>query len=124
MAHHPIVHIEISADDHTKAAEFYTSVFGWKTQAYPDMDYTTFDTGEGVGGGLNPVTEENPAGTILVYINADNLEETLDKIKSAGGKVILESLEIPTVGTMSIFNDPTGNQLALLKPLPMSEGMD
>jgi predicted enzyme related to lactoylglutathione lyase len=122
--HHPIVHIEISANDHAEAGEFYASVFGWKLKAYPEMNYTTFDTGEGVGGGFNPVTEDNPAGTIMVYINADNLEDTLGKIKAAGGEIVLASFDIPTVGTMAIFKDPTGNQLALLKPLPMSEGMD
>jgi predicted enzyme related to lactoylglutathione lyase len=122
--HHPIVHIEISANDHAEAGEFYASVFGWKLRAYPEMNYTTFDPGEGVGGGFNPVTDDNPVGTIMVYINADNLEETLGKIKAAGGEVVLASYDIPTVGTMAIFKDPTGNQLALLKPLPMSEGMD
>jgi predicted enzyme related to lactoylglutathione lyase len=121
MSHHPIVHIEISANDHAKAGEFYASVFGWKLKAFPEMTYTTFETGEGVGGGFNPVREDNPPGTIMVYINTDNLEETLGKIKAAGGKVILESMEIPTVGTMAIFSDPTGNTLALQKPLPMPE---
>jgi uncharacterized protein len=124
MSHHPIVHIEISANDHAKAGEFYASVFGWKLKAFPEMNYTTFETGEGVGGGFNPVSDDNPPGTIMVYINADNLEETLSKIKAAGGKIILESMDIPGVGTMAVFSDPTGNQLALLKPAEGSMGMD
>ena len=124
MSHHQIVHIEISAKNHTEAGEFYASVFGWKVQAFPDMNYTTFDPGEGVGGGFNPVTDDNPAGMVTVYINTDDLEDTLGKIKAAGGEVILARHDIPTVGTMAIFKDPTGNQLALLKPLPMAEGMN
>jgi predicted enzyme related to lactoylglutathione lyase len=124
MSNHPIVHIEISANDHAKAGEFYASVFGWQTKAFPEMNYTTFDTGQGVGGGFNPVKDDNLPGTIMVYINADNLDETLGKIKAAGGTVILESMDIPDVGTMAIFSDPTGNQLALLKPAEGSMGME
>ena len=118
---HPIVHVEISAKDHKAAGKFYSTVFGWKTEEFPDMNYTTFEGPEhSVGGGFNPVNDDNPAGTIMVYIDTDNLEETLKAIEANGGKIVMPYLNIPTVGDMAIFQDPTGNTLALLKPL---EGM-
>ncbi len=118
---HPIIHIELSAHDHKKAGEFYSSVFGWETLEFPEMNYTTFMYSEKDGGGFNPVGENNPAGTIMIYIHTDNLEESLKKIEAHGGKVTLRHFEIPTVGDMATFEDPSGNVVALLKPLPSEE---
>jgi predicted enzyme related to lactoylglutathione lyase len=116
---HPIVHIEISAKDHKEAAAWYKDIFGWETTEYPDMNYSTFTGPDGsVSGGFNPVSEQNPAGQVMVYINTDDLAATIKKIKARGGTVLEESFEIPTVGTMGVFKDPTGNMLALLQPLP------
>jgi len=113
---HPIIHIEFSAKDHKEAAKFYSGVFGWETKEYPEMNYVTFETGEGVGGGLNPVSERYPAGTVTVYIQTDDIEATLAKIEQLGGKMVAPKYEIPGVGWIAMFEDPTGNQVALLKP--------
>jgi predicted enzyme related to lactoylglutathione lyase len=118
MSHkHPIVHIEIPADDDKAAAKFYNSVFEWNITEIPDMNYVMFSAEGGTGGAFNPVSEENPVGNILLYINTPNLKESLAKIKANGGTVVLESYEIATVGTMAIFKDPTGNRIALLEPI-------
>lgn len=119
---HPIVHIELSSNDHKKDAGWYKDVFGWETTEYADMNYSTWSgVDDSVGGGFNAVSDEYPAGTIMVYIHTDNLAETVAKIKEKGGTIVLESYEIPTVGTMATFKDPTGNLMALLEPMPESE---
>jgi len=115
---HPIVHIELSAKDHKEAGKFYSSVFGWELREFPEMNYTTFSSGEdAVGGGFSPVSEEYPTGTVMVYINTDNLEATIKKIEANGGKLVTGKYEIPGVGHMATFNDPTGNLVALLQPV-------
>lgn len=117
MTHkHPIVHVELSANDHKEAAKFYSDVFEWEIKEFPEMNYSTFAAEGGSGGGFNPVSEDNPAGQVLVYINTPDLKASLEKIKKHGGTVLLESYEIPTVGTMATFKDPTGNLMALLQP--------
>ena len=63
MSSHPIVHIEFSAKDRQEAGKFYSELFGWKVEQMPEMNYATFDDGKGLGGGFNPITEDNPAGT-------------------------------------------------------------
>lgn len=120
MSNHPIVHIELSARDREAAGKFYSTVFGWKVEQIPEMDYATFATGESkdlVGGGFNPITPENPAGTVLVYINADDIDATLAAITANGGKILAPQQEIPTVGWFALFADPTGNKMALFKAL-------
>jgi predicted enzyme related to lactoylglutathione lyase len=54
-------------------------------------------------------------------MKTDDLEASKAKIKEKGGTILLESYEIPTVGTMATFKDPTGNMLALLEPAPDAE---
>ncbi len=117
MSKHPIVHVEISSADREASGKFYHDLFGWEVQQMPEMSYATFATGDGeVGGGLNPVTPENPPGTIMVYVNTEDIEDSLRKVESLGGKVLSRPQMIPDVGLFAIFKDPTGNTLALLQP--------
>ena len=114
---HPIVHIELSASSHKEAAKFYAEVFGWAMTDFPEMDYTTFSSGENApGGGFNNVQEGNPAGTTVIYIHTDSIEESAAKIEAGGGQLLGPAMDIPTVGTMQHFTDPTGNHMSLLKP--------
>ncbi len=112
MAKHPIVHIELSAKDRQKAEKFYTDVFGWDVQQMPQMNYATFNDGS-IGGGFNPVSKENPAGTTLIYIQSDDIEKDLKKIHEAGGKIVMGKTEIPGIGWFGLFEDPSGNKLGL-----------
>lgn len=117
----PIVHVEISAEDRSQLAQFYREIFSWELQDFPGMDYTTFTSGEGgVGGGFNPVGEGNEAGTVVVYIAVDDVQATLDEIEQRGGKTLMEPTDVPDVGTIAQFIDPTGNRMAIIKGV---EGM-
>lgn len=117
MSAHKFVHVELSCRDNAEAKKFYGDVFGWQFQDYPEMNYVTFQAAENeLGGGLNPVSDQNPAGSVMVYIHTDDIEDTVKKLEAAGGEITLPPMEIPTVGTMAFFKDPTGNQLAVLQP--------
>ncbi len=117
MSNHPIVHIEFSSLNREASAAFYQNLFGWQVRQIPEMDYATFDSGEGsVGGGFNPVHEQNPAGTVTVYVNTDDIRATLAQVVALGGKAISDPMPIPGVGLFAYFQDPTGNTLALLEP--------
>ncbi len=110
-------HVEISALDRHAAAKFYGGVFGWEFTDFPDSNYSSTRGTDEVTTGLNPVNEDNPAGNIIVYIETDNLDATMAKIKSMGGQIHGETLDIPGVGIMAYFSDPTGNKLALMQPV-------
>lgn len=121
MSKHPIVHVEISANDREAAGKFYMELFGWNIQQIPEMNYATFDYGVGgVGGGLNPVREDNPAGTVVVYVDTDDINADLAKIEKLGGKIVTPKTEIPGMGWFGIFTDPTGNLIGLYTAIPRS----
>ena len=119
MSNHPFVHIEFPAKDLGEAAKFYSEIFGWKTQHMPEMNYASFETGSPPGGGFNPLSEQTKAGDVRVYIGTDDIEATLAKIESLGGKIAMPKTEIPMVGWFALFFDPTGNVVGLFTGLPM-----
>jgi uncharacterized protein len=111
-----IVHVEFAGEDRRELAEFYSSIFGWELQEFPDMNYTTFSSGQGgLGGGFAPVGDINPRGAVVVYIDVDDVEATLDAIEERGGKRLHPPLDIPGVGTIAHFTDPGGNRVAVIK---------
>ncbi len=116
---HKIVHVELSAKDRKALSKFYADMFGWKMEHIDDLNYTTFKAGDGVGGGFNPVTAENPAGTVTIYIETDDVTASLKAIEKAGGTIISPEMEIPKTGKFGIFRDPQGNMIGLFKPYPM-----
>lgn len=79
------------------------------------MNYALFETGDGVGGGFNPVSESSPVGRVLVHIGTDDIPATLAKIEEHGGATAVPETEIPGYGSFAIFKDPTGNEIALYK---------
>ncbi len=117
MSNHPLVHVELSAQNLETMKKFYGDVFDWEFEDFPEANYVTFSTGEGnLGGGFNPVTDENPAGTVVNYIQCEDIETTLATIESSGGKVLMEPMPIPDVGQIAHFLDPSGNLLSVLEP--------
>lgn len=121
MSNHPIAHIEFSANDLQKAAQFYSDLFGWATEQLPVENYATWNAGPGVGGGFNPVSKANPAGTVLVYIASDDILKDLQKVEKLGGKVIVPRTELPNMGWIAVFQDPTGNRVGLFEKLPLQK---
>src|SRR5690606_37295808 len=97
-----------------EATKFYSALFGWECQAYPEMDYAMFNPGEGPGGGF-PRIDDNlyRANQTLVYVSTDDIEASLAKAESLGGATVLPKTEIPGIGWFGIFKDLSGNHVAL-----------
>jgi len=79
----------------------------------PEMNYTVWESEGGEAGGFPEVSEDNPAGQVMVYIHSDDIEADLKKAEQLGGKVLQEKAEIPGTGWFGIFQDPTGNVIAV-----------
>ncbi|HWQ11631.1 MAG TPA: VOC family protein [Roseiflexaceae bacterium] len=114
MGSHPIVHVEIASRDPKASGEFYQQLFGWKIQTSEEMNYVMWQPEGSTGGGFSPIDNQGvrPHDTI-VYIGTDDIDATLSRVQSLGGKVLMPKTEIPTVGWFAIFEDPHGGRLAL-----------
>lgn len=127
----PVVHFEMPAEDKNRMAEFYTKAFGWQMQHLgPEMgEYvlvTTSEVGEDkfpkqrgtINGGFYKKSD-NASPNPSVVIAVDDINESIEKINSAGGKIVGEPVDIPGVGKYVSFKDSENNWLSILQPLPM-----
>jgi uncharacterized protein len=128
MKMNPVVHFEIPAEDRKRIANFYTKVFGWKTQQLgEDMgDYvlaTTTDSDENgpkkpgaINGGFFQKTDDKPAQYPSVVIAVEDIKEHMMNVEKSGGKVLGEPMDIPGVGLYVSFFDTEGNRVGMIQP--------
>jgi len=102
-------HEQVS-DDPKQAQGFYTQLFGWGTEAFKpgEMDYTMISSGGQTHGGFSKAMEGAPPPHWLSHVAVENLDETIEKAKSAGGKVAAGPFDMEDVGRMAILLDPQG----------------
>ena len=75
--------------------------------------------GEGVGGALCQGEGYVPSqDSSVLYLNGgEDLSESLSKVESAGGKIIMEKSKFTDeIGYMAIFIDSEGNRMAFHSP--------
>jgi len=116
------MHVELQTRDVDKAKKFYKSIFDWRFEDMPmgnGMSYTGIHVGEGTGGGMwtNPAAPNGPSHW-LAYVNVENLDATIEKVKSSGGTLIQPKTEVPGMGWYSVITDPTGAMLGLWQSKP------
>jgi len=106
---------ELQTSDPDAAKTFYDDVVGWTIDAKPieGMDYRMIDTGGGdFVGGVMRLTEDMKTGGArpgwMFYIGVENVDASVEKVKAAGGSVIMAPWDIPNVGRMAIMRDPQG----------------
>src|SRR5215472_13429758 len=104
-----IDYIEFPASDIEATKRFYNSVFGWTFTDY-GPNYTSFHDGRLAGGFT--LSAKPVKGGPLVVLYARTLEATLQKVVTAGGKIIVETFEFPG-GRRFHFAAPNGNALAV-----------
>ncbi len=120
---HAISWFEIPTTDINRAQQFYETVFGISmvSMDLPNIKMRMFpldDMQNGIGGALvdsggfhKPSLTDGP----LIYLNGNpDLQNILDKVIGAGGKIMVPKTEIsPEYGNMAVFIDTEGNRIAL-----------
>jgi len=112
----PFVHLELMTTDVAKAKKFYQSLFDWKLEDVPEMNYTMINVGEGTGGGIMKVPMPEIPSSWMAYVKVDDVVASTEKAKSLGATIVKPVTEIPGVGSFSVMVDPTGASLAMWQP--------
>ena len=113
MTKRNIVHIEIPTKNSKESADFYQELFDWHIEHVEEMNYTMWDPHEGPGGGFNQVDENIKPGDVMIYVNSEDIEADLKRAAELGGTIVQGKMEIPNTGWWGVFQDPTGNNIAL-----------
>ncbi len=113
-----VVHFEIPSDDPEKAMKFFEAAFNWSFSQFGKEQYWLVTTGSdncpGINGGL--MKKKDPRQPLVNTIDVENLDESIEKIEKAGGKIVMPRMAIPTVGWVAYFTDPDGNIHGVYEP--------
>lgn len=109
--------IEQSSPYASKAADFYSALFGWEI---PEGDeehggYRNASLQGRRAAGITPQMEPGPT-VWSTYINVDSAAAVGELVKANGGQVLLPPLEVAPYGTVAVFMDPTGAVIGAWQP--------
>jgi len=114
--------VELSTHDAAASRDFYAKLFGWSIEVNPDPQYGGYGmakiSGQDVAGIGPKMSPETPTAW-AVYIGTTDAVETAKKVEQAGGKVVMQPLEVPNQGTMAVFQDPAGAFISVWQPANM-----
>jgi predicted enzyme related to lactoylglutathione lyase len=110
-------HEQVSSDP-KQAQDFYTQLFGWDVEMFNpgEVDYTMISSGGQAHGGFGKAMEGAPPPHWLSHVRVENLDETVEKAQSAGGKLAAGPFEMSEVGRIAIIIDPQGAYISAYQP--------
>jgi predicted enzyme related to lactoylglutathione lyase len=119
-----VVHFELSAEDPDRAITFYEEVFGWQINKWEGpIEYWLVTTGAkeepGIDGGI--IRREQSSGNTINTIDVPDVDEYIEKIVNAGGKVTQPKMSIPGVGYASYLQDTEGNTFGIMQNDPKAQ---
>ena len=105
---------------------FYSKLFNWKIYRAPGpIEYWMIETvpvdqqgmtvRPGVNGGM--YRKDQPELKPVNYILVENVDESIQKIKTLGGTITRQKQEVLGVGWIALAVDPEGNPLAVLQSM-------
>lgn len=121
----PVNWFEIPVTDMARAKTFFERVFNVTLRDFPEnADMAAFPMemhAPGCSGALVKGDGYLPAHTgPVIYFSVADIAETLSRIETAGGKVLIPKTDIGQYGHFAHFEDTEGNRLALHT---MAQGM-
>ncbi len=101
-----------------QAQDFYTQLFGWESEVFKpgEVDYTMISSGGQTHGGFGKAMEGAPPPHWLSHVRVESVDETVEKAKSAGGKLAAGPYEMGEVGRIAILADPQGAYISAYQP--------
>jgi uncharacterized protein len=111
-------HEQVSSDP-KQAEGFYSRLFGWGTEVFKpgEFDYTMITANGRMHGGFSKAMEGAPPPHWLSHVRVENVDETVETAKKAGGALAAGPFEMEEVGLMAILRDPQGAFIAAYQPL-------
>lgn len=130
-----VQHFEIPADDTARAQEFYKNTFGWEINQFPMPDgqeYLGMITGPMgddkmpsepgfINGGLFKRNPSMPVTGPVIAATVSDINNTLEKVKSAGGEVLTDILPVADMGLYAYIKDTEGNVIGIWQNLKKME---
>jgi uncharacterized protein len=110
--------VDLASPDLAASVAFYSALFGWEAQdqGADAGNYHIFELGGVAIAGAGPIMMEGQPSAWTTYVSVTDADESIDKVKKAGGMVFVEPMDVMDVGRMAVFADPTGAAAAVWQP--------
>lgn len=107
-----INYLEMPSRDLDATKQFFSEAFGWSFVDY-GPEYVAIENA-GLDGGFfkSDLVATTANGSVLVVLYSSDLENTVEKVKNAGGKITQDIFSFPG-GRRFHFTDPNGNEYAV-----------
>jgi predicted enzyme related to lactoylglutathione lyase len=111
-----MTHFAIHIDNIERAKSFYEGVFDWGFNSYGQDDFLQIKADKSENGELIGAMQSrkySPVPDKIIglecTIAVESIDETIEKVKSKGGQVLMPKTAIPYVGYIAKFLDTEGN---------------
>ncbi len=110
--HEKINYIEYPCRNLEATQKFFSEVFAWSFESF-GPDYIAFSN-QGVDGGFfrSEKCSLSESGSALTVFYSENLENTQEKVLTAGGEIIRPTFSFPG-GRRFHFLEPSGNEFSV-----------
>jgi len=103
---------ELATPDPARARDFFAELLDWTVEP-EESGYGVIKAGGALNGGIRPPQDGEPIHW-LVYFTTESMDDSVKKIKDAGGSVITGPISTP-VGRVAAVSDPQGAAFALFE---------
>ena len=103
--------VDLTSPDLDRSIDFYKELFGWEAAQDPRPEaggYTMFSLGEKLVAAGSPPQQEGMPSHWTTYIASDDADDTAQRVRDAGGSVVVDPFDVFDAGRMTVAEDPTG----------------
>lgn len=105
------VWIDLASSDPAASRAFYGRLFGWTIEVNPDPQYGGYalaKIGDRDVAGIGPTQAPGAPTAWSIYIGTADADGLAEKVRAAGGTVVMPPFAIGDQGRMAVFQDPSG----------------
>jgi hypothetical protein len=112
--------VEFSSPDLDASIGFYGGLFGWEVPESENAEqtggYRIATKDDRAAAGMMPKMEEAQPTVWATYVSVDDADAIAAAVADAGGKAIVEPMDVMDLGKMAVFSDPTGAVFGVWQP--------
>jgi predicted enzyme related to lactoylglutathione lyase len=110
--------VELNTPDADASASFYRELMGWNATEPTEGTggYRLLQQGGQSVAGLMPHMQEGQPTAWATYVSVADADATAEKVKEAGGQVMVEPMDVMDLGRMAFFIDPSGAAFGIWQP--------
>jgi uncharacterized protein len=112
--------VDLSSPELERSSEFYTGLFGWQAREAGSPEeaggYTMFTLEGKQVAAVGPTQGEGQPPWWNMYVSVESADAAANKVREAGGAVLMEPFGVLGAGRMAILADPQGAIFCVWQP--------